>query len=79
VDGRSDLRRSLVDPGSSLDGPNELRFDNGMLPPRAMKILRAPPPRGRPSYTRVRAPGCYAYQVDGLGFSYVIVFEARLF
>jgi hypothetical protein len=27
----------------------------------------------------VRGPGCYAYQVDGIGFSDVIVFEARPF
>ena len=65
--------------GLQLDGPNELRFDDGMLPPRTLKILRAPSPRGRASYTRVRAPGCYAYQVDGLGFSYAIVFDARPF
>ena len=26
--------------------------------------------------TRVREPGCYAYQVDGTSFSEVIVFEA---
>ena len=32
--------------------------------------------RYRPSYTRVRGPGCYAYQVDGTSFSRVIVFEA---
>jgi hypothetical protein len=31
-----------------------------------------------PSFTRVRAPGCYEYQVDGLRFGYLIVFEARL-
>jgi hypothetical protein len=24
----------------------------------------------------LRAPGCYAYQVDGRAFSYLIVFEA---
>ena len=29
-----------------------------------------------PSYTRVTSPGCYAYQVDGTDFSYVVVFEA---
>jgi hypothetical protein len=63
--------------GLQVDGPNELRFDNGMLPPRAMRIR--PAARGRPSFTRVRAPGCYAYQLDGLGFSYAIVFEARPF
>jgi hypothetical protein len=65
--------------GRQLDGPNELRFDNGALPPRAIKILPAARVRDRPSYTRVRGPGCYAYQVDGLGFSYVIIFEARRF
>jgi hypothetical protein len=32
--------------------------------------------RYRPSYTRLRAPGCYAYQIDGLTFSRVIVFRA---
>ena len=34
--------------------------------------------RYRPSYTRLRAPGCYAYQVDGTTFSRVIVFQAEL-
>jgi hypothetical protein len=29
------------------------------------------------AYTRVRAPGCYAYQADGLSFSAVIVFRAE--
>jgi hypothetical protein len=31
---------------------------------------------GAQTDTRLRAPGCYAYQVDGVGFSEVIVFEA---
>jgi len=30
-----------------------------------------------PAATFLRAPGCYAYQVDGRGFSYLIVFTAR--
>ena len=63
--------------GRQVDGPNELRFDGGMLPPRMMRIVPGPSPRGRPSYTRVRAPGCYAYEVDGIGFSHVLVFEAK--
>jgi hypothetical protein len=64
--------------GLQLDGPNELRFDRGLLPPRAMKILSGSQQRrSRPSYTRVQAPGCYAYQVDGVGFRDVIVFEAK--
>jgi hypothetical protein len=65
--------------GLQLDGPNELRFEDGKLPPRALKIPPATSRRARPSFTRVRAPGCYAYQVDGLGFSSVIIFEARPF
>ncbi len=28
------------------------------------------------SYTRIRTSGCYAYQVDGTDFSYVVVFQA---
>jgi hypothetical protein len=64
--------------GLQLDGPNELRFDRGIIPPRAMRIIRGSRrPRSRASFTRVRAPGCYAYQVDGLGFSKVIVFQAQ--
>jgi hypothetical protein len=31
-----------------------------------------------PSLTRLRAPGCYAYQVDTRTQSYLVVFEARL-
>lgn len=63
--------------GRQLDGPNPLRFNRGVVPPRAMQIPASQPPRGEPSFTRVRAPGCYGYQVDGVGFSYVIVFEAK--
>jgi hypothetical protein len=28
------------------------------------------------TYTRIRAGGCYAYQVDGTGISEVVVFRA---
>ncbi|HEY7575282.1 MAG TPA: hypothetical protein VIB08_08985, partial [Thermoanaerobaculia bacterium] len=28
--------------------------------------------------TVIRAPGCYAFQVDGVGFSYVLAFGAQL-
>jgi hypothetical protein len=30
-----------------------------------------------PGATWIRTPGCYACQIDGLHFSYVIVFEAK--
>jgi hypothetical protein len=44
--------------GRQLDGPNELRFDEGLRPPREMRIPRSarPEPRGRPSYTRCGLP-----------------------
>jgi hypothetical protein len=58
--------------GGRLDAPGELRFDEGTVPPTEMRLLA-----GRPSYTRVRAPGCYAYQVDGPQFSYPVVFRAE--
>jgi hypothetical protein len=61
--------------GRQLDGPNELRFDRGRLPPRTLRIRAGS--RDRPSFTRVRAPGCYAYQVDGIGFTFAIVFDAQ--
>jgi hypothetical protein len=74
--------RALVR-GRQLDGPNELRFVHGYPGFTAAKILN--PVRelriegnDAPSLTRVRAPGCYAYQVDGRTFSYLVVFEARI-
>ena len=67
--------------GRQLDGPNELRFDQG--PQWSNKLhdelrLVGSYPRLNPAATFLRAPGCYAYQVDGRGFSYLIVFDARL-
>jgi hypothetical protein len=68
--------------GRRLDGPDRLRFDGGRLPPLELRI-RTPPPgwkrwRDRPSFTRIRTPGCYAYQIDGKPFSHLIVFEAQV-
>lgn len=68
--------------GRQLDGPRLLRFDDGIVPPAETRILPGPgygPSKGardHPSFTRVRAAGCYGYQVDGVGFSRVIVFRA---
>jgi hypothetical protein len=68
--------------GRHLEGDqNELKFDQG---PNWSNRLHAelrfvgPYPRLNPAATYLRAPGCYAYQVEGRGFSYLIVFEARL-
>jgi len=69
--------------GRQLDGKERLRFERGSPPPLELRILAgagyAPwkGARDRPSYTRVRAEGCYGYQIDGTTFSRVIVFQAH--
>ena len=65
--------------GRQLDGPNELRFEHGLVPPREMHLIGRGPHTSSPSYTRVRADGCYGYQIDGARFSRVIVFLAVQF
>jgi hypothetical protein len=66
--------------GHQVDGPNEVRFERGDVPPTELRVTPSPETpdgwTGQPSYTRVRAPGCYAYQVDGLTFSQHILFQA---
>ena len=63
--------------GRQLDGPNGLRFDDGLTPPREKRVVGGGITVGWPSFTRLRAGGCYGYQIDGKSFSRVIVFEAR--
>jgi hypothetical protein len=62
--------------GLQVDGGNEVRFDNGRIPPLELRTGSGGS-GGRPSFTRVRAAGCYAYQIDGTTFSSTIVFEAK--
>ena len=56
--------------------------NDAAAPPLPTLRLVAPVPRSTdpwenwPSQTRLQAPGCYAYQVDGSSFSTVIVFQA---
>lgn len=68
--------------GRQLDGDNVVRFDFGSLPRAELRIgtelTGTSPVRRVPGYTRVRAPGCYAYQIDGAGFSRIVIFEARI-
>jgi len=54
--------------GRRLDAPGELAFED---PAQPELVLNTTPYEGQiggwrdyPSYTRLRAPGCYAYQVD---------------
>jgi hypothetical protein len=68
--------------GRQLDGDDTLRFEKGE--PGFSDQTRAHPTTElresggyvHPAVTRVRTLGCYAYQVDGIGFSYSIVFRA---
>jgi hypothetical protein len=76
--------------GRRLDGRDPVRFERGDNPPAELRIgahesgrwpigtTTDAGQRYRRSYTRIRAPGCYAYQVDGTSFSYTIVFRAIL-
>jgi hypothetical protein len=80
--------------GGQLSGTAQLRFNGGLdqqkyiynlpiapLMP-ALRLMADNTPGqqwiGWPSYTRLRVPGCYAYQVDGMNFSEIIVFQAVL-
>lgn len=71
--------------GRQLNGPDPVRFERGDRPPAELRfplhtgVGSAGTERGwreLPSYTRLRVPGCYAYQVDGIGFTETIVFDA---
>jgi hypothetical protein len=71
--------------GRQLGGPGAVGFGEGRVPYDELQLLAqgmsAPraPGGGREwlSFTRVRSPGCYAYQVDGTSFSTVVVFRAE--
>ena len=69
--------------GGRLGATGAVGFGAGHVPVDALQLLApgmgapTPPGGGRewPSFTRVQAPGCYGYQVDGTDFSEVIVFR----
>jgi hypothetical protein len=73
-------RGPLLIRGRRLDKPALVRFDEGNVPPGSIRLGAVgaglePAWRNRPSYTRVQGLGCYAWQIDGRGFSYAIVFR----
>jgi hypothetical protein len=68
--------------GRQVGGSGPVGFGEGHVPYDQLQLLDAAqgmprgPTRKWPSFTRVHAPGCYAYQVDGTSISEVIVFRA---
>lgn len=67
--------------GARIDAPGEIAFGES---PGLSELLVPPFPtvngtdgyREAPGGTYVNEPGCYAWQVDGIGFSYSIVIQA---
>jgi hypothetical protein len=81
---RASYQGPAVIRGRQVDGPHELRFEDGSPPaselrfPAGLTGAQGHDPakwRDLPSYARFAAPGCYQLQVDGPDFSYTIVFE----
>lgn len=67
--------------GRQLDGPNEVGFDLGPgWTGRVLPEIRLVGPQVglRPAATFVPSPGCYAYQIDTVRSSYLIVFDAQI-
>jgi hypothetical protein len=80
---RPSYRGPVLIRGRQLDGIHNVRFGRRLNPSREMRLrsVGGSSPGGwqnRASYARLRAPGCYAWQVDGTPFSRVIVFQAVL-
>lgn len=69
---------------AQVGGSGAVGFGEGHVPVDELQLLTASssssgePPGAREwdSFTRMRSAGCYAYQIDGSGFSEVIVFSA---
>lgn len=70
--------------GRRLDGRYALRFGDGSFPATELRLTFGPKDLGEGgwlqhgTFTRLRAPGCYAWQLDGRTFSRVVVFRAVL-
>lgn len=73
--------------GGQLGGDNPVKFDGGtgvlfpelQVPPQSQDGLVGLPSRGWRNWASdvaLRAPGCYAWQIDGTTFSYTVVFKA---
>jgi len=68
--------------GERLDGSGTIAVDGSASDPSALVVPPGPTAntehglRVAPVSTWLTSPGCYGWQVDGLTFTYVIVFDA---
>ncbi|MDP9818297.1 hypothetical protein [Spirilliplanes yamanashiensis] len=67
--------------GKRLDAPGQVAFEDPPTPELGIDVDRYQGLSGGwkdyPSYTRLRAPGCYLYQVDTAQGTSTVVFTAR--
>ncbi|WP_205801674.1 hypothetical protein [Micromonospora thermarum] len=67
--------------GKRIDGPDALAFEDPAIPELRIDVDTYQGLSGGwkdyPSYTRLRAPGCYLYQIDTARGTSSIVFVAR--
>jgi hypothetical protein len=79
---RPDFVGRVLIRGGRRDGPEGVRFGDGAQPTKELRLTFTAEDRGEGgwlfegTYTRVRAPGCYAWQLDGDDFKSVITFRA---
>ena len=81
--GRPEYQGEVLIRGHQLDGPNDLFFRRELNSPINLELSLSQGNggsnpggwRGWPSDMIVYAPGCYAYQIDGAGFSEVVTFK----
>jgi hypothetical protein len=70
--------------GVQLDGKGAVGFGEGpfighlVIPPEPTVNMQRDGSRTAPGGTFVKGPGCYAFQVDGLDFSYNLIFSVQL-
>jgi hypothetical protein len=74
--GDSGYRGPVLIRGRQVGGPGAVGFGEGHVPYDELQLQTGSGGPPWQSFTRVRSPGCYFYQVDGTSFSETIVFRA---
>jgi hypothetical protein len=70
--------RQLGGPGLVTFASNEIRGAPKLSDPKPQLRLDLGTPRLVHTFFFLTPPGCYAYQIDGTTFSYVVVFKVSL-